>query len=144
MWEPFLGSVRRLPVSEQVDKQFLKDFQAKPWGPKGGGEGTDAQAAQGLPSLPVQQTDGTSAVDTSRHGLERTSDELGDEALEEEPQNLFQRVGPAAPDLKRSAPDTVPGSGTKLQRMAAFVTKCKLLSGLGRVLLAIPFFQILT
>ena len=51
-------SIRRLPVSEQVDKQLLKDF-------------------------------------------------------------LFQRVGPAQSDLKRSAPDFVPGSETKLQRISA-------------------------
>ena len=79
-------SIRRLPVSEQVDKQLLKDFQAKPWDLKGRGEDTDvlilppAQEAQGLLLFPVQQTDGTSAVDTSQHGLKRTSDELGDEA----------------------------------------------------------------
>ena len=79
-------SIRRLPVSEQVDKQLLKDFQAKPWDPKGRGEDTDvlvlpqAPETQGLPPLPVQQTDGTSAVDSSQHGLKRTSDELGDEA----------------------------------------------------------------
>ena len=108
-------SVRRLPVSEQVDKQLLKDFQAKPWDPKGRGEDTDVlvlppSQEQGLPSLPVQQTDGTSAVDSSQHGLKRASDELGGEALEEEPPNLFQRVGPAASDLKRSAPDSVPGA----------------------------------
>ena len=103
-------SIRRLPVSEQVDKQLLKDFQAKPWDPKGRGEDTDVLVlpqtpeAQGLPPLPVQQTDGTSAVDLSQHGLKRTSDELGDEAQEDEPPNLFQRVGPAQSDLKRSAP----------------------------------------
>ena len=117
-------SIRRLPVSEQVDKQLLKDFQVKPWDPKGRGEDTDVlvlppSQEQGLPSLPVQQTDGTSAVDSSQHGLKRTSDELGGEALEEEPPNLFQRVGPAASDLKRSAPDSVPGSETKLQRISA-------------------------
>ena len=82
-------SIRRLPVSEQVDKQLLKDFQAKPWDPKGRGEDTDVlvlppSQEQGLPSLPVQQTDGTSAGDSSQHGLKRTSDELGGEALEEE------------------------------------------------------------
>ena len=104
-------SIRRLPVSEQVDKQLLKDFQAKPRGPKGRGEDTGVlvlppSQEQGLPSLPVQQTDGTSAVDSSQHGLKRTSDELGGEALEEEPPNLFQRVCPAASDLKRSAPDS--------------------------------------
>ena len=114
-------SIRRLPVSEQVDKQLLKDFQAKPWDPKGRGEDTDVlvlppSQEQGLPSLPVQQTDGTSAVDSSQHGLKRTSDELGGE---EEPPNLFQRVGPAASDLKRSAPDSVPGSERKLQRISA-------------------------
>ena len=118
-------SIRRLPVSEQVDKQLLKDFQAKPWDPKGRGEDTDvlvlpqAPETQGLPPLPVQQTDGTSAVDLSQHGLKRTSDELGDEAQEVEPPNLFQRVGPAQSDLKRSAPDSVPGSETKLQRISA-------------------------
>ena len=118
-------SIRRLPVSEQVDKQLLKDFQAKPWDPKGRGEDTDvlvlpqAPEIQGLPPLPVQQTDGTSAVDSSKHGLKRTSDELGDEAQEVEPPNLFQRVGPAQSDLKRSAPDSVPGSETKLQRISA-------------------------
>ena len=118
-------SIRRLPVSEQVDKQLLKDFQAKPWDPKGRGEDTDvlvlpqAPEIQGLPPLPVQQTDGTSAVDSSQHGLKRTSDELGDEAQEVEPPNLFQRVGPAQSDLKRSAPDSVPGSETKLQRISA-------------------------
>ena len=103
-------SIRRLPVSEQVDKQLLKDFQAKPWDPKGRGEDTDvlvlpqAPEGQGLPTLPVQQTDGTSAVDSSQHGLKRTSDELGNEAQS---------------DLKRSAPDFVPGSETKLQRISA-------------------------
>ena len=118
-------SIRRLPVSEQVDKQLLKDFQAKPWDPKGRGEDTDvlvlpqAPEAQGLPPLPVQQTDGTSAVDSSQHGLKRTSEELGGEAQEVEPPNLFQRVGPAQSDLKRSAPDSVPGSETKLQRISA-------------------------
>ena len=117
-------SIRRLPISEQVDKQLLKDFQAKPWDPKGRGEDSDVlvlppSQEQGLPSLPVQQTDGTSAVDSSQHGLKRTSDELGGEALAEEPPNLFQRVGPAASDLKRSAPDSVPGSETKLQRISA-------------------------
>ena len=118
-------SIRRLPVSEQVDKQLLKDFQAKPWDPKGRGEDTDvlvlpqAPEGQGLPTLPVQQTDGTSAVDSSQHGLKRTSDELGDEAQDDEPPNLFQRVGPAQSDLKRSAPDSVPGSETKLQRISA-------------------------
>ena len=118
-------SIRRLPVSEQVDKQLLKDFQAKPWDPKGRGEDTDvlvlpqAPEGQGLPTLPVQQTDGTSAVDSSQHGLKRTSDELGDEAQDDEPPNLFQRVGPAQSDLKRSAPDFVPGSETKLQRISA-------------------------
>ena len=117
-------SIRRLPVSEQVDKQLLKDFQAKPWDPKGRGEDTDVlvlppSQEQGLPSLPVQQTDGTSAVDSSQHGLKRTSDELGGEALEEGPPNSFQRVGPAPSDLKRSAPDSVPGSETKLQRISA-------------------------
>ena len=118
-------SIRRLPVSEQVDKQLLKDFQAKPWDPKGRGEDADvlvlpqAPETQGLPPLPVQQTDGTSAVDLSQHGLKRTSDELGDEAQEVEPPNLFQRVGPAQSDLKRSAPDSVPGSETKLQRISA-------------------------
>ena len=82
-------SIRRLPVSEQVDKQLLKDFQAKPWDPKGRGEDTDvlvlpqAPEGQGLPTLPVQQTDGTSAVDSSQHGLKRTSDELGDKAQED-------------------------------------------------------------
>ena len=40
-------------------------------------------------------------------------------ALEEEPPNLFQRVGPAQSDLKRSAPDSVTGSETKLQRISA-------------------------
>ena len=103
---------------------MLKDFQAKPWDPKGRGEDTDVlvlppSQEQGLPSLPVQQTDGTSAVDSSQHGLKRTSDELGGEALEEEPPNLFQRVGPAQSDLKRSAPDSVPGSETKLERTSA-------------------------
>ena len=118
-------SIRRLPVSEQVDKQLLKDFQAKPWDPKGRGEDTDVLVlpkgpeAQGLPPLPVQQTDGTSAVDSSQHGLKRTSEELGGEAQEDEPPNLFQRVGPAQSDLKRSAPDSVPGSETKLQRISA-------------------------
>ena len=118
-------SIRRLPVSEQVDKQLLKDFQAKPWDPKGRGEDTDvlvlpqAPEIQGLPPLPVQQTDGTSAVDLSQHGLKRTSDELGNEAQEVEPPNLFQHVGPAQSDLKRSAPDSVPGSETKLQRISA-------------------------
>ena len=118
-------SIRTLPVSEQVDKQLLKDFQAKPWDPKGRGEDTDvlvlpqAPEIQGLPPLPVQQTDGTSAVDLSQHGLKRTSDELGDEAQEVQPPNLFQRVGPAQSDLKRSAPDSVPGSETKLQRISA-------------------------
>ena len=118
-------SIRRLPVSEQVDKQLLKDFQAKPWDPKGRGEDTDvlvlpqAPETQGLPPLPIQQTDGTSAVDSSQHGLKRTSDELGDEAQDDEPPNLFQRVGPAQSDLKRSAPDFVPGSETKLQRISA-------------------------
>ena len=117
-------SIRRLPVSEQVDKQLLKDFQAKPWDPKGRGEDTDvlvlpSSQEQGLPSLSVQQTDGISAADSSQHGLKRTSDELGGEALEEEPPNLFQRVGPATSDLKRSAPDSVPGSETKLQRISA-------------------------
>ena len=121
-------SIRRLPVSEQVDKQFLKDFQAKHWDPKGRGEDTDVLVLppsstftdkQGSPSLPVQQTDGTSAVDSSQHGVKRTSDELGGEALEDEPPNLFQRVGPAQSDLKRSAPDSVPGSETKLQRISA-------------------------
>ena len=34
-------SIRRLPVSEQVDKNLLKDFQAKLWDPKGRGEETD-------------------------------------------------------------------------------------------------------
>ena len=106
--------IRRLPVSEQVDKHLLNDFQAKPWGPKGRGEDTDVLV---LP--PSQQTDGTSAVDSSQHGLKRTPDELGGEALEEEPPNLFQRVGPATSDLKRSAPDSVPGSETKLQRISA-------------------------
>ena len=101
----------------------MKDFQAKPWDPKGG-EDTDVlvlppSQEQGLPSLPVQQTDGTSAVDSSQHGLKRTSDKLGGEALEEEPPNLFQRVGPAASDLKRPAPDSVPGGETKLQRISA-------------------------
>ena len=28
-------SIRRVPVSEQVDKQLLNDFQAKPWNPIG-------------------------------------------------------------------------------------------------------------
>ena len=117
-------SIRRLPVSEQVDKRLLNDFQAKPWGPKGRGEDTDVlvlppSQEQGLPSLPAQQTDGTSAVDSSQHGLKRTPDELGGEALGEEPPNLFQRVGPATSDLKRSAPDSVPGSETKLQRISA-------------------------
>eukprot|EP00434_Breviolum_minutum_P041983 symbB.v1.2.037353.t1/scaffold5493.1/size26513/3 len=118
-------SICRLPVSEQVDKQLLKEFQAKPWDPKGRGKDTDvlvlppAPEIQGLPPLPVQQTDGTSAVDLSQHGLKRTSDELGDEAQEVEPPNLFQRVGPAQSDLKRSAPDSVPGSETKLQRISA-------------------------
>ena len=71
----------------------------KPWDAKGRGEDTDvlvlpqAPQAQGLPLLPIQQTDGTSAVDSSQHGLKRTSDELGDEAQEDEPPNLFQRVG---------------------------------------------------
>ena len=103
----------------------MKDFQAKPWDPKGRGEDTDvlvlpqAPEGQGLPTLPVQQTDGTSAVDSSQHGLKRTSDELGDEAQDDEPPNLFQRVGPAQSDLKRSAPDSVPGSETKLQRISA-------------------------
>ena len=69
--------------------------------------------------MPVQQTDGTSPVDSSQHGLKRTSDELGDEAQDDEPPNLFQRVGPAQSDLKRSAPDFVPGSETKLQRISA-------------------------
>ena len=120
-------SIRRLPVSEQVDKQVLKDFQAKPWDPKGRGEDTDvlvlpqAPEAQGLPSLPVQHADGTSAVDPSQHGLKRTSEELGDEAQEDEPPNLFQRVGPAQSDLKRSAPDFVSGSETKLQRISAVI-----------------------
>ena len=82
-------SIPRLPVSEQVDKQLLKDFQAKPRDPKGRGEDTDVftlpptQEAQGLPSLPVQQTDGTSAFDSSQHGLKRTSEELGREAVED-------------------------------------------------------------
>ena len=35
------------------------------------------------------------------------------------PPNLFQRGGPAQSDLKRSAPDSVPGSETKLQRISA-------------------------
>ena len=76
---------------------------------------------QGLPQMPVQERDGTStvAVDLSQHGLQRTSDELGDEAQQDEPPNLFQRVGPAQSDLKRSAPDSVPGSETKLQRISA-------------------------
>ena len=118
----------RLPVSEQVDKQLLKDFQARPWDLKGRGEDTDVlvlppSQEQGLPSLPVQQTDGTSAVDSSQHGLKRTSDELGGEALEEEPPNLFQCVGPAQSDLKRSAPDSVPGSETKLQRISAVLRR---------------------
>ena len=51
--------------------------------------------------------------------MKRTSDEFGDEAQEDEPPNLFQRVGPAQSDLKRSAPDFVPGSETKLQRISA-------------------------
>ena len=51
--------------------------------------------------------------------MKRTSDELGDEAQDDEPPNLFQRVGPARSDLKRSAPDFVPGSETKLQRISA-------------------------
>ena len=118
-------SIRRLPVSEQVGKQLLKDFQAKPWDPKGRAEDTDvlvlpqAPEAQGLPLLPVQQTDGTLVVDSSQHGLKRTSDELGDEEQDHEPPNLFQRVGPAQSDLKRSAPDSVPGRETKLQRISA-------------------------
>ena len=118
-------SIRRLPVSEQVDRQLLKDFQAKPWDPKGRGEDTDvlvlpqASEAQGLPPLPVRQTDGTSTVDPSQHGLKRTSEELGDEAQDDELPNLLQRVGPAQSDLKRSAPDVVPGSGMKLQRISA-------------------------
>ncbi len=37
--------------------------------------------------------------------MKRTSDELGGEALEEEPPNFVQRVGPAASGLKHSAPD---------------------------------------
>ena len=51
--------------------------------------------------------------------MKRTSEELGGEAQEDEPPNLFQRVGPAQSDLKRSAPDSVPGSETKLQRISA-------------------------
>ena len=88
-------SIRRLPVSEQVDKQLLKDFQAKPWDPKGRGEDTGyTSSSTGSPR--------TSTVDSSQHGLKRTSDELGDEAQEDEPPNLFQRVGPLSQGARQN------------------------------------------
>ena len=76
---------------------------------------------KGFHRCPSKERDGTStvAVDLLQRGLQRTSDELGDEAQHDEPPNLFQRVGPAQSDLKRSAPDSVPGRETKLQRISA-------------------------
>ena len=104
-------SIRRLPVSEQVDKQLLNKTSKRSLGILKVEARTltfsyflKHRKVKGLPTLPVQQTDGTSAVDSSQHGLKRKlRDELGDKAQE-------RRVGPAQSDLKRSAPDSVQGA----------------------------------
>ena len=122
-------SIRRLPVSEQVDQRMAEDFKASAWDPKGRGEDTDvlilppppAEIASGAPVTPSPVADAPStAFETSApsHGTKRTSEDIELDDVDE-PANLFQRVGPSTSDLKRSAPDTVPGSGTKLQRIGS-------------------------
>ncbi|CAK9020327.1 unnamed protein product [Durusdinium trenchii] len=124
-------SIRRLPVSEQVDQRMAEDFKASPWDPKGRGEDTDvlilppppAEIASGAPVTPSRVADAPStAFETSApsHGTKRTSEDIELDDVDE-PANLFQRVGPSTSDLKRSAPDTVPGAERNFSGLELFL-----------------------
>ena len=69
-------------------------------------------AAVALPWRPVQQTDGTSAVDTSQHGLQVTWRRASE---------LVSARWPEAIRLETLGPNIVPWSRTKIQPISALI-----------------------